>query len=82
MIPPFVISLDLEIDIHGEPTEERKPPDGLATGDRPDELPGLSQGVITPSSQTAAALMRVAAAWMDLVVRPSQLVGAFDHAVR
>ena len=42
MIPPFVISLDLEIDIHGEPTEERNPPDGLATGDRPDELSGWS----------------------------------------
>ena len=38
MIPPFVISLDLEIDIHGEPTGERNSPDGLAAGDRPDEL--------------------------------------------
>ena len=38
MIPPFVISLDLEIDIHGEPTGERNSPDGLAKGDRPDEL--------------------------------------------
>ena len=47
-----------------------------------DQLPGLSQGVITPSSQTTAALMRLPAAWMDLVVRPSQVVGAFDHAVR
>jgi hypothetical protein len=29
MIPPFVISLDLEIDVHGESIEERNSPNGL-----------------------------------------------------
>jgi hypothetical protein len=47
MIPPFVISLDLGIDINGKSTEERNSPDGLAAGDRPDEL---RQSAVSPVS--------------------------------